>query len=73
MGDAAFWKGGFGCLLVFAGFAIIALLLGGRVHIDFFGAIFLFIIGGIIGLVTSYIYNKGRKDAAATAQPPKKE
>lgn len=58
----AFVKGGFGCLVVFAIFAGIALLLGGTAHIDIGGAILLFIIGGLIGLLILWIYNKGRRD-----------
>lgn len=58
----AFVKGGFGCLGVFAAFAGIALLLGGTVNIDVGGAILLFVIGGLLGLLTLWIYNKGRHD-----------
>ena len=58
--SAAFAKGGCGCLLAFALLALIAIVLGGRVRIDLGGAVLLFVIGGIIGLVVLMIYNKGR-------------
>ena len=58
----AFGKGGCGCLIVFAVCAGIAVLLGGRAHIDLGGAILLFVIGGVIGLVVLAIYNKGKRD-----------
>ena len=46
----AFAKGGCGCLIAFAVFALIAVMLGGRARIDLGGAILLFVIGGVIGL-----------------------
>jgi hypothetical protein len=65
MGDksTAFAKGGCGCLLAFAALALIAVVLGGSAHIDIGGAILLFVIGGVIGLVVLAIYNKGRRDS----------
>ena len=62
MGDkgGAFVKGGLGCLGVFVLLAIIALVAGGRVHIDAGGAICLFVGGGLVGLLVLWIYNKGR-------------
>ena len=64
MGDnaSAFGKGGCGCLIVFAVLAFLAVLCGGTAHIDLGGAIALFVIGGIIGLIINMIYNKGRRD-----------
>jgi hypothetical protein len=59
---AAFTKGGCGCLLLFAAVGLIVLLAGGRVRIDPIGALMLFVIGGIIGLIVLAIYNKGRRD-----------
>ena len=44
--------------------ALLALLLGGSVHLDFGGVIILFLIGGIIGLVVNWIYQKGRRDSS---------
>ena len=58
----AFAKGGCGCLIAFAAFALIAVVLGGNAHIDIGGAVLLFIIGGVIGLVALAIYNKGKRD-----------
>jgi hypothetical protein len=62
----AFVKGGCGCLVVFAVLALIAVVVGGSVQIDIGGAVLLFVIGGLIGLVVLWIYNKGRyRDAQA--------
>ncbi len=63
----AFVKGGFGCLLAFAALALLAVVAGGHAHIDLGGAICLFVVGGLVGLVVLAIYNKGRRDAG---QPP---
>lgn len=59
----AFGKGGCGCLVAFAVLALLAALLGGNVHIDIGGAVLLFVIGGIMGLMVLAIYNKGKHDA----------
>lgn len=59
---SAFGKGGCGCLVAFAVFAAVALLLGGSAHIDLGGAILLFVIGGMLGLLVLWIYNKGNRD-----------
>lgn len=58
----AFIKGGIGCFIVFIACAFIAVLFGGSAHLDFFGAILLLLIGGIIGLIVNWIYQKGKKD-----------
>lgn len=58
----AFAKGGCGCLTAFAIIAGLALLAGGRAHIDIGGAILLFVCGGFIGLFVLWIYNKGKCD-----------
>jgi predicted lipid-binding transport protein (Tim44 family) len=70
-GGAAFAKGGLGGLAIFAILAFITVLLGGHVHFNVGGLIFLFIIGGVIGLIVLSIYNKGRKDAGGSEHPPK--
>ena len=44
--------------------AFITVLLGGHARADAGGVLFLFIIGGVVGLIVWSIYNKGRKDAA---------
>ncbi len=58
----AFAKGGCGCLVAFAAIALIAVILGGSAHIDAGGAILLFAIGGVLGLIVLAIYNRGRRD-----------
>ena len=59
----AFAKGGCGCLIAFAALGLLALLFGGNVNIDLGGVVFLFVIGGIAGLIVLAIYSKGKKDA----------
>ena len=59
----AFLKGGCGCLVAFIVLGLSCALIGGRFHMDLGGAIFLFVIGGIIGLIVLAIYNKGRDDS----------
>jgi len=66
----AFAKGGFGCLLAFAVLALLAVCAGGHAHINLGGAICLFVVGGLVGLVVLAIYNKGRRDAI---RPPDKD
>ena len=58
----AFGKGGCGCLVAFAVIALLAVLIGGSATIDLGGAIMLFVIGGVIGLVVLAIYNKGHRN-----------
>ena len=50
--------------------AVIAVVLGGRAHIDPGGAVCLFVVGGILGLIVLAIYNKGKRDAN---RPPEQE
>jgi hypothetical protein len=59
----AFTKGGLGCLGAFFIVAVFTLLIGGRVHIDPCGAVMLFVIGGLLGMLVLWIYNKGKEDA----------
>ena len=56
----AFAKGGCGCLVAFLVIGLFLVLVGGNMHIDIGGAIMLFVIGGVIGLVVLFVYNKGR-------------
>ena len=49
---------------MFVVLALLALLFGGSVHLDSGGVLILFLIGGIIGLVVNWIYQKGRRDAS---------
>lgn len=58
----AFIKGGIGCFIVFIVCAFLAVLLGGSAHIDFVGVILLLLIGGVLGLIVNWIYQKGKKD-----------
>ena len=57
---SAFVKGGVGCLAAFLVIGLLVAMAGGRVHIDLGGACMLFGIGGLLGLVVLWIYNKGR-------------
>lgn len=57
---AAFVKGGFGCLAAFVVLALLAVIMGGSAHIDVGGACMLFSVGGLLGLLVYWIYNKGR-------------
>ena len=59
----AFGKGGCGCLIAFLIVGCLTLLVGGRVRIDLGGAIILFIIGGVIGLVFLAVFNKGKNSS----------
>jgi hypothetical protein len=58
----AFFKGGCGCVLAFALFAFLAVLLGGHAHADIPGIIVLFLIGGFLGLFMRWIYKRGFDD-----------
>lgn len=62
----AFGKGGLGCLLVFAVFALLMVLIGGSAHIDLGGVVMLFVIGGVIGLIVNWVYQRGRRDGGGT-------
>ncbi len=62
-GGKAFAKGSIGCIAAFFILAILAVAVGGQAHIDAGGFIMLIVIGGIIGLVVNYIYQKGKRDA----------
>lgn len=59
----AILKGGLGCFAAFAIFALLAVVTGGRAHFDLGGIVILFIIGGAIGWVVNWIYQKGRRDS----------
>jgi hypothetical protein len=56
-------KGGCGCLVLFLAVGLLAVLFGGSMRIDAGGAILLFVIGGVVGLIVLAIYNKGRNDS----------
>ncbi len=63
---AAFVKGGFGCVLLFAVFALVMVLIGGDAWVDLGGLVVLFLIGGWVGVMALKIYNHGKKDGAGT-------
>ena len=58
----AFVKGGCGYLIAFLVIGLFFVLIGGHMHIDICGALALFTVGGIIGLVVLAIYNKGARE-----------
>jgi len=72
MGDrsTAFIKGGCGCLLAFLGLGLFAAVAGGRVHLNCGGAAFLFVIGGVIGLIILGIFKKGVRAGQEQADQP---
>jgi len=55
----AFLKGGFGCLLAFIAIGLLFVMCGGSMHINLGGAILLFVIGGVLGLIGYAIFNRG--------------
>ncbi|MCF7958290.1 MAG: hypothetical protein K9M57_07580 [Phycisphaerae bacterium] len=59
----AFARGGCGCLIGFCVLGLLVALIGGNFHIDIGGALMLFVIGGVIGLIVLAIYNKGKNDS----------
>jgi hypothetical protein len=69
----AFVKGGCGCLAAFLIVGVLMVVSGGSISIDAGGACLLFVIGGIIGLVGLWIYNKGVRDVGSSKRRPRKE
>ncbi len=61
----AFVTGGIGCLGAFLVIGLLFVLLGGTMYIDIGGAILLLLIGGVVGLIVNWIYQRGRRDASA--------
>lgn len=59
----AFVKGGAGCLLVFLALGALALVFGGWVRLNPAGLVLLFLLGGVVGLVVNWIYQRGKRDA----------
>lgn len=59
----AFSKGGIGCLVVFFVLALLAVAFGGTANLDIGGVVILFLVGGVIGLIVNWIYQKGKEDA----------
>ena len=62
-GGEHFVKGGLGCLGAFLAIGLLVVLAGGTMRIDAGGAIFLFVIGGGIGLLYLWAKQKGRDEA----------
>jgi hypothetical protein len=60
----AFLKGGIGCLVIFAILAIIVVAADGSAELNAGGAVVLLFLGGVIGLLINWIYQKGRRDAS---------
>jgi hypothetical protein len=50
--------------LVFAALGFLAILVGGHVRVSLGGLVFLFLVGGVIGLVMFAAYKRGRRDGA---------
>ena len=59
----AFAKGGFGCLFTFVIVGLLVVAFGGSMRLDLGGVVMLIVIGGVIGLVANWIYQKGKRDA----------
>lgn len=70
MGDrsTAFVRGGCGCLLGTIVLGLFVALMGGRFRMDAGGALLLFLIGGVVGLIFLAGYNRGRR--AGPSPPP---
>jgi|ERR1041384_2129938 hypothetical protein len=68
-GSKAFVKGGAGCLVAFLGIGLVVAVLGGHVTLDCGGAVILFGIGGLIGLVFLAIYKKGYREGRSDLPP----
>ena len=60
-----FATGGVGCLATFLVLATVAVVAGGTAYIDLGGAILLFCIGGLIGVVYLGVKRRGRAEARA--------
>jgi hypothetical protein len=58
----AFVKGGCGCLVGFVAIGLFTTVIGGSMRIDIGGAVLLFLVGGILGLVVLSIYREGVRE-----------
>ena len=63
-------KGGCGCLAAFLVVGLLFVMCGGSMRIDIGGAIMLFVIGGILGLIVYAIFNKGYRRGREDARWP---
>lgn len=64
---AAFVKGGCGCLVGFIAIGLAATAIGGSMSITLGGAILLFLVGGVIGLVILSVYREGVREGQKTS------
>jgi hypothetical protein len=72
-GGEAFVKGGCGCIVAFLVIGLLFVAVGGSMHVDIGGAILLFVIGGVIGLVVQAVYSRGYREGRGQRddqQPP---
>ena len=60
-----FMMGGMWGLIVCAALALLTIFLGGSFRGNLGGWLFIFVLGGVVGLAVGAIYNKGRRDAGA--------
>jgi hypothetical protein len=65
----AFFLGGAAIVAAFMGVALIAVAIGGHATIDACGAIGLFAVGGVLGVIVRTAYVKGRKSTLGTSEP----
>ena len=59
---SSFVKGGLASFALFAVVAIVAIMVGGSARLDVGGALFLFVVGGVVGLIFNWVYQKGKQD-----------
>jgi hypothetical protein len=69
----AFVKGGCGCIAAFLAIGFMFVIFGGSVHIDAGGAVMLFVMGGVIGLICIFIHRKGEQAGQSSRRlnPPR--
>ena len=60
MGES-FIKGGCGCVIAVVALGLLLVVVGGRFRIDLFGALCLFVVGGLVAAGAHYIYDSGRR------------
>ncbi len=65
----AFFLGGLALVAAFVAVALIAVAVGGHATLDVCGAIGLFAVGGVLGVIVRTAYVKGRKSTLETSEP----